>query len=185
MSKGKRQASKLDGHEEQIATWFRDEKLTLAQAAARLAEQGTKVSASRLSDWWSRYQTDALQAEAEAKLFADLATGSRIAREVGAMASDAPTQAGTLIKLLERLILQVSVRGELPDQLKVIPGLVQAAIQGLKVQLTERQVAVDEAKLTLLQARAAKAEEAEKVVGDPTTSAEEKQQKIRAIFGMS
>lgn len=181
----KRQASKLDGHEAELTRWFREERLTLAQAVTRLAERGVAVSPSRLSAWWARYQQDELQTEAEAKLFADLATGSRIAREVGAMAADAPTQAGTLIKLLERLILQVSVRGETPQQVKVLPALVRSAIQGLKVQLAERQVAVDEGKLELLKARAAKAEEAEKVVGDPSTSPEEKQAKIRAIFGMA
>lgn len=142
MSK-KRQPSKLDGHEEQIAQWFREEKLTLAQAAARLGEQGVKVSASRLSDWWSRYQSDELQAEAEAKLFADLATGSRIAREVGAMAADAPTQVATLIKLLERLILQVSVRGELPTQLKVIPSLIAPVLEWSRQQLGAEKLALD------------------------------------------
>jgi division protein CdvB (Snf7/Vps24/ESCRT-III family) len=181
----KRQASKLDAHEEQIAEWFRKEKLTLAQAVARLAGAGVKVSASRLSDWWSRYQTDEAQAEAEARLYADLATGSRIAKEVGEMAVNAPTQVGTLIKLVERLILQVSVRGEIPSQLEVLPALVRTALEGVKVQLAERGMAIDEAKLQILQAKAAKAEEAEKIAGDDTTSPEEKAAKIRAVFGMS
>lgn len=181
----KRQASKLDAHEADLSRWFREEKLTLAQAVARLAERDVKVSASRLSDWWSKYQADQVQAEAEAKLFADIATGSRIAREVGEMASTAPTQVGTLIKLVERLILQVSIRGEIPSQLEVLPGLVKTALEGVKVQLAERGMAIDEAKLAILQAKAAKAEEAEKIAGDDTTTAEEKAAKIRAVFGMS
>lgn len=181
----KAKASKLDAHETELAEWFRKEKLTLAQAVARLAERQVKVSASRLSAWWSAYQSDELQAEAETKLYADLASGSRIAKEVGDMAANAPTQAGTLIKLVERLILQISVRGDLPNQIEVLPALVRSALDGMKVQQAERSLAIDEAKLAMLQAKAAKAEEAEKIVGDNSTSSEEKAQKIRAVFGMS
>lgn len=142
----KRQASKLDGHEAELTRWFREEKLTLGQAIARLADRGVTVSASRLSDWWSRYQQDELQAEAEAKLFADLASGSRVAREVGEMAATAPTQVATLIKLVERLILQVSVRGELPTQLKVIPTLIAPVLEWSRQQLGAEKLALDREK---------------------------------------
>lgn len=181
----KKVPSKLDGHEADLARWFREEKLSLAQAVQRLAAAGVTVSASRLSDWWAGYQEREMQADAEARLFADVATGSRIAREIGEMAAAAPTDVSTLVKLMERLILQISVRGELPAQTKVLPQLVRTALEGIRMQLLERKVSVDEGKLELLQAKAAKAEEAERVVGDPTTTPEEKQQKIRAIFGMT
>ncbi|MBX3732601.1 MAG: hypothetical protein KF791_08410 [Verrucomicrobiae bacterium] len=181
----KKVPSKLDAHVENLAKWFSEEKLTLAQAVQRLASVGVKVSPSRLSDWWAGYQEQELHAEAEARLYADLATGSRIAREVGEMAAAAPTDVSTLVKLMERLILQISVRGEMPAQMKVLPALVRTALEGIRMQLLERKVSVDEGKLELLQAKAAKAEEAERVVGDPTMTPEEKQAQIHAIFGMT
>lgn len=139
----KDKASKLDAHEAELAEWFRKEKLTLAQAVARLAERKVKVSPSRLSAWWAKYQNDALQVEAETKLYADLASGSRIAKEVGDMAADAPTQIATLIKLVERLILQVSVRGELPTQLKVIPALIAPCLEWSRQQQSADKLALD------------------------------------------
>lgn len=181
----KSKPSKLDSHETELAEWFRRDKLTLAQAVARLGDRQVKVSASRLSAWWAKYQSDEMTAEAETKLYADLASGSRIAKEVGAMAANAPTQAGTLVKLIERLILQISVRGDLPNQTEVLPALVRSALDGMKVQQAERSLAIDEAKLHILQSKAAKAEAAEKIAGDDSTSPEEKAQKIRAVFGMS
>lgn len=181
----KRQRSKLDGHEADLARWFREEQLTLDEAVQRLAAAGVTVSPSRLSDWWAGYQEREMQADAESRMFADIATGSRLAREVGEMAAAAPPGVGPLVKVMENLIMQIAVRGELPLQTKVLPQLTRTALEGLRIQLMERQVAVDEGKLALLQAKAAKAEEAERVVGDPTTTAEEKQAKIRAIFGMT
>lgn len=142
----KSKPSKLDAHEADLADWFRREKLTLSEAVARLGERQVKVSPSRLSAWWSKYQADAMTAEAEAKLYADLASGSRIAKEVGEMAVNTPTQVATLIKLVERLILQVSVRGDLPQQLKVIPSLIAPCLEWSRQQQTAAKLTLDQEK---------------------------------------
>lgn len=134
-----------------------------------------------LSEWWEQQQ----QADLEAKLFADVANGARVAKEVERLASEAPTQVGVLVKLIERLIVQVSVRGELPQQVEQLPDLVRTALAAMKVQQDERSLAIDEAKLAILQRKAEQAEKAEKVVNDDTLTPEDKAAKIRAVFGMA
>jgi len=177
----KQRPSKLDEHVEDLRCWFGEEKITLEQARARLAERGCDTSIGRLSVWWSGQQ----QRDLEARLFADVATGARIAKEVEKLAVDAPTQVGVLVKLIERLIVHVSVRGEIPQQVEQLPDLVRTALAALKVQQDERSLAIDEAKLALLQRKAAMAEQAQEVVSDDTLTAEDKAAKIRAVFGMA
>ena len=177
----KSRPSKLDAHADDLRRWFGAEKVTLEEARKRLAAAGVSVSLARLSEWWEQQQ----QADLEAKLFADVANGARVAKQVEALAAEAPTQVGVLVKLIERLIVQVSVRGELPQQIEQLPDLVRTALAAMKVQQDERSLAIDEAKLAILQRKAEQAEKAEKVVNDDTLTPEDKAAKIRAVFGMS
>jgi hypothetical protein len=60
----------------------------------------------------------------------------------------------------------------------------KAKMDAAKLEQKERSLQLDERKLRLLEKRAAQAEAAEKVVGDAQLTPEQKQQKMRQIFGM-
>jgi hypothetical protein len=177
----KARPSKLDEHAEDLCEWFDVEKLTLKGAVARLAERGVKVSGSRLSTWWGQVQQQRL----EDQILANIATGSRLNRDIQQkFEKDAPPDIETIKKLLQTLVLHVTVKGQGdPKFFEVATSLLDRVLsieegrrKGLKLQLDERRV-------QLLERKAAQAEAAERVI-DETLSAEEKLARMRQIFGM-
>jgi hypothetical protein len=140
----KSRPSKLDAHAADLRRWFGEEKVTLEEARSRLAAAGCPVSVGRLSEWWGQEQGR----EMEEQLLADVASGSRLAREIAAEAQDAPPQIASLIKLIERLIMAVSTRGDLPTQLKVIPSLIAPALEWSRQQHSAERLALEKQKFT-------------------------------------
>lgn len=138
----KQRASKLDPHAEKLRQWFGPEKVTLEVARQRLADEGVSVSAARLAEWWEQEQGR----DMEEQILIDVTNGSRLAKEIADEASDAPPQITTLIKLIERLVIMVSTRGDLPTQLKHLPKLIAPALEWSRQQHGAERLALEKQK---------------------------------------
>jgi hypothetical protein len=178
----KQRASKLDEYAESLHQWFGAEKLTLAEVQKRLAEgHGVKVAISSLSEWWSRE----MDREREAELFARIATGSRVAGEVADLAKDAAPDQRALMALVQSLVVQLSLHGELPQQVKMIAPLIQRIQEGQRLELADRAVRVNEGKLEILRRKAEQLDQAKGVAQNTSMTEEEKQARINQILGLS
>lgn len=149
--------SVLSPYAEQLTAWLRSveqggEGLTLAQAAERLMElYGVKVDKSRISTWWSDRQTKNAIRLAEDRLFDSIRAGTRIIDQVRSEAEQAPTTLAPLMKLLEAFIVQLSVKGDLPSTVNVLPQLMRTAIDGQRVMISAEAQKLDREKFLAAQ----------------------------------
>lgn len=86
-----------------------------------------------------------------------------------------------VVKLVTQLAFEEITKGADLDKDFIVKLTKLAVDSGLKAKKLE----LDERKVSLLEAKAKQAEDAEKAMGDTKLSPEEKQQKLRQIFGMS
>lgn len=148
----KSKPSKLDAHAEQLAAWFGGpEKLSLAQAQARLAGLRCKVSTGRLSEWWSARQTRSAIDQA----LVSVATGSRMGREIeAAFAKDPAPELKLLISLLKNLILNLTLKGATdPAAMEMAGALLKSVLDFAKLEAKERDTKLTERRVLLLEAQ--------------------------------
>ena len=149
--------SVLAPYAEQLTAWLRSneqggEGLTLAQAAERLKQlYNVDVDKSRISRWWADRQTKNAIAQAEDRLFDSIRSGSRIIELVRSEAEQAPTTLAPLMKLLEAFIVQLSVKGDLPSTVNVLPQLIRTAIDGQRVMISAEAQKLDREKFMAAQ----------------------------------
>jgi hypothetical protein len=147
----------LSPYAEQLTQWLRSkeqggEGLTLQQTADRLFETyGLKVDKSTISTWWSKRQTRNAIAAAEDRLFDSIRSGTRIVEQVRNEAEAAPPTLGPLLKLLEALIIQLSVKGNLPSTAALLPQLIRTAIDGQRVLISAEAQKLDREKFVAAQ----------------------------------
>jgi hypothetical protein len=172
----------LDDLEPELRKWFGEERATLGTVVKRLElDRGIKVSKSRLAEWWAARVDE----DSEAELLANIASGSRLAAEVGRLAEDAPVGVEPMVKLLQGLITTISVRGSLPDQVKHVPRLAKVVFDGIKRNQAAVLLDQNDRRIKLLEQKAAQADAAKAVAGDANLTEEQKQAKFREIFGMA
>jgi len=149
--------SVLSPYAEQLTAWLRGkeeggEGLTLKETAHRLEEQyGVKVDPSRISTWWSERQKKNAIAQAEDRLFDSIRSGTRMMEAVRQEAQDAPATLAPLLKLLEAFILQLSIKGTLPEQAQLLPALIRTSIDGQRVQISAEAMKLDREKFIAAQ----------------------------------
>ncbi len=147
----------LSPYAEQLTQWLRSkeqggEGLTLQQTADRLLETyDVKVDKSTISIWWSKRQTRNAIAAAEDRLFDSIRSGTRIVEQVRNEAEAAPPTLGPLLKLLEALIIQLSVKGNLPSTAALLPQLIRTAIDGQRVLISAEAQKLDREKFVAAQ----------------------------------
>ena len=91
----------------------------------------------------------------------------------------------TLMDLHRVLILQLTTQASAdPALLEVVTSCMKPVMEFAKLELKGREFALDEQKFELLKAKAAQADKAKEVTGS-ALSPEEKQLKLRQIFGMT
>jgi len=179
----KQKKSKLDPYSAELERWFAD-NLTLDDARARLQNlYSLSVSPSLLSDWWEKRQQQRLQD----RVLEKIATGAQAVKRVEKQfAKDAPPEVETLIKLHRVLIMQLSLQATAnPELLKVATKAMTPVMTYLKVQEQRADRHLEERRVAILEQKARQAEEAEVTISDKALSPEEKQHRLRAIFGMS
>ena len=209
----KPQPSKLDPHAELLDAWLRPaseggQGITYTDALQRLDGLGTHSSLSRLSAWWTKHR--ALQAQ-DALLEKIGATAEFITKIKSQLAGvDIADELKTLIKLLQRLVFALSAQAEHdPDLLKLANNMLQrvvdyardqaraaaiaqaaaaderrAAATAADLELRRAALALEERRVKLLEDKAAAADQTKSILESPL-SPEEKQARIRAIFGMT
>lgn len=177
----KSRASKLDAHAEQLREWD-GLSVPLAEMASRLKALGCSVSLSRLSSFLEAQRSAALQA----RLLGQITTGSRAIKEVEAQfaKTDAPALE-SLVKLHRVLIMQLATQASAdPAMIELVTGAMKPVLEFAKLELKGREFALDQEKFALLKAKAEQADAAKQVT-DSNLSPEEKQLKMKEIFGLA
>lgn len=177
----KARKSKLDEVAGDLEVWFRDERLTLAQAQERLRERGVAVSGQRLSVWWARKQEESTR---EAVL-ARVVSGRQMSTELDAQFKKHPApEMDTIQKLLRVLVMKLAVHGELDHELlPLVQGLLKSVTDAQRVDQSERALALNQQKFDLVKRRADQADAAQRLVEDGSLSEEMRAARIREIFG--
>ena len=179
--KTKQKASKLDAFAERLEEMFLA-GTTLKDAQEQLRLDGCAVSLGRLSEWWQGRQAE----RQEAALLTQIATGAASCRRVEQELSQNPApELATLLALHRTLILKLSTQGALdPQLLELVNRMMDRVIKGIRLDQLEQRNKLDERRIALLEDRAKQAGEAEGIVR-AELSAEEKVQRMRAVFGMA
>lgn len=188
----KARESKLDPHAEQLIAWFTPKReggegLTYMQARNRLSEQGVDASINALFRWWHSY----LQLQLRDRLLTDIASGAQFNRQLEkSLGDNPPPELQTLIKLIRTLVAQLAVNGS-ADQatLKLVGQLTSLVLEHDKSRanysLKEKDLEIKERRIVLLEQKAEQADAAKATLGDAALTEDEKQQRIRQIFGMA
>lgn len=156
---------------EQLASWLTIENLTYADARALLEEQfGISTSADALRRFYSSFAVgwQYSQARNEAEAFGQLMEGN--------------FDAGT-IKRAKQLAFS-ALTDRKPD-VKTAKALLKIVGDSAKVDIAKERLSLDARKVTLLEAKAALADQAKAVTADAALTDEEKLQRYKQIFGAS
>ena len=172
--------SKLGPYKVQLREWFALE-LSFDEILQRLAKHKVKVSKQALSQMRKKLQREHLQEIVLDRIASGAAAHSRVVKELGE--NPAPdTQ--TLIALVQNLIFTMATKGQHLFTASQLSSLLRPVLEWSRLQLKERETSVAERKVALLEDAAAKAREAEGVVGNDKLSQEEKLNRMREIFGI-
>ncbi len=166
-----------EAQQAQLADWLLG-GMPYHQAQALVEKEfGVKVSSlSGFAGFWREVCAPALVARRRKAVEAAEVMGSELSSGSGAL--DRATVDGIKQKAFELAIAPQSD----PKDVKALFVLLQkAADQDLK----NRQLALEERRVALLEKKAAQAEAAEGVVKDSTLTAEEQRKRIKEIFGMA
>lgn len=144
----KEQKSKLDPFAASIDEWFGEQKLTIKEVVAKLAEDGVSISQSQLSVWWRERQGKRMEAE----LLGRIASGARQCKEVEAQfAKNAAPELETIIKLNRVMVMQLATQGRAdPKMLMLADQLTRTAMEFVSGQTKAK---IESEKLTLARAK--------------------------------
>lgn len=174
MSRKPRSDSKLDAltpeQKEQLASWLTVENVSYDEAKARCAQHfSVFTSVAALQAFYSRFAAPwkYAQAKGEADAFAELMEGK----------FDAAT-----IKRAKQLAFE-AMTGPQPD-LKAAKTLLKIVGDSAKVDLAKEKLTLDARKVAILEKKAAQADAAEGVTKDTTLTPEQRQARLKEIFGL-
>lgn len=153
-----------------LCEWLTVENVTYAEARKRLAAQfSVKTSLASLSDYYSSVAVPWKYARARG-LADELATMSE-----GSF--DAVT-----VKRLQQLLFEMSVSNRV--DLRSIKTLAKIVGDSHKLTLAQSRLELDKRKVKILEAKAAQADEAQAVTAAKDLTPEERQRKLKEIFGL-
>lgn len=141
-----------------VATWLK-------------AEHGVTVSDGALCNWYSVHSWS--QNAATARQFAE-----QVKAESKAQGN---YDAATLALVQERAYIMARTQGADVNALATLAGIIG---DSAKLRLKEREVALTERRVVLLEKKAAQADAAEGIVKDGDLNEAEKAQRLRSLFGM-
>lgn len=175
--------SKLDAHEETLLEWERA-KVTLDDMAARLKAQGVECSRSGISDFLTKRRRQRDQEARDRQILESIANGSRLGRVINtAMETNPAPEMEIIGKLLRALVMELGASGTIDEErLKTLDPLLKRALECEKLKQNKEVLAQNERKLKLVEEKEAKAKE---VLGDQGLTAEQKQARMKEVFGIS
>jgi len=178
MARKPRSDSKLDSlpehQRESLRRWLSEENLSYEIAQQRLEQDfGVTSSISALQSFWRRRCFR--QRASEAKSFTET-----VLKQLQGNAEnfDEATLALVRQKLFERAMAKTGDIAELSTLAKIIGDSQKLALKAQQIELQSRR-------LSLLEKKAAQADEAEGVLNDGQLTPEQKEQRIKAVFGIS
>ena len=182
----KARANKLDPFSGRIKEWAAEGK-TLAAMREQLKADGCSCSLSSLSDYLARCRQEALEAD----LFAQIASGGRMNREMdAAFAANPAPEIERLIQVSKTLVMSLQVKGVAdPKMLGLANAMQQTVLNYLsgrtRAEIETRKLEQGERKLAILEAKAALADSAKGVLEDTALNEEQRSARMRELFGMS
>lgn len=180
----KARPSKLDRFAPQLAE-LDAEKKTLSDICEWLAGEGCKVSPSSVSVYLERLRSERRQAS----LLSQIASGSRQSAEVEKQFSQNPAPAlETIIKLHRVLIMQMATKSvDQPELVEVANSLTKTVMDFVsgqtKAEIEKQKLSQGERKIVLLEKKAAQADATEQTLSDANLTPEQRQQRIKEIYG--
>ena len=159
--------------QDDLCSWLTIENITYADARKRLIEKyEVSTSPSALSDYYSSVAVPWKYARAHG-LAAEFAKS---------MEGDSQFD-GVTTKRLQQLFFEMSVTNRV--DLKAIKTLAKIVGDSHKLSLAQDRLQLDKRKVKLLEAKAELADQAKGLAGDKTLTPQEKERRIKAVFGIS
>jgi hypothetical protein len=160
---------------ETLERWLLEENLSIDAALDRLRlDFGVRSSRSAVG----RFSQNAQQRRLLDKIAVNAGKANEISEAFEKNPAPVPQ---AVVKLVTQLAFEEITKGNQLDKEFIVKLTKLAVDSGLKAKKLE----LDERKVALLEAKAKQAEEAEKALGDSDLTPEQKQQRLRQIFGMS
>lgn len=157
--------------QDDLCTWLAVENVTYSEARKRLIEKyEVKTSLASLSDYYSTVAVPWKYAQARG-----------LADEFAKLQSGEFDEAA--LKRLQQLLFEVTVSNRV--DLKAVKTLAKIVGDSHKLNLAQERLELDRRKVKLLEAKAAQADQVAGVAGDKSLSAQEKERRIKAVFGIA
>lgn len=174
----KTRPSKLDQYAETLLD-MDDQKTTLAEIQAWLKHEGVTVSTGRLSEFLAGLRSSRQQQQ----LLSQISSGAKQCAEVEKAFGENPApELDTLIKLQRVILLNLSTQATAnPEMLDLISNSFRAVMDSEKLNLKRAELAQNERKLKLLEAKAAAFDQAKDVITSKL-SPEEQKKRLKEIL---
>jgi len=166
-----------ENQREALEEWLFEENLSYADAQKRLlADFGVRCSRSGLCAFYQR--------TAEKRLLANIQESARKANSVVQRFQENPSDNyKAVLNMVGQIAFEASLKENGLDP-ELLFNFTKLVIAGKDRELKAQKLALDERRVKLLEEKAAKAEAAEGTLKDTTLTPEEKQARIREIFGL-
>jgi hypothetical protein len=154
-----------------LCEWLTMENVTYSEARKRLASRfSVSTSLASLSDYYSSVAVPWKYARARG-----------LADQLATMSEGSFDAATT--KRLQALLFEMSVTNRV--DLKAIKTLAKIVGDSHKLTLAQSRLELDKRKVKILEAKAEQADQAKGVAGDKNLSPQEKERRIKAVFGIT
>lgn len=176
-----RRYSPLDDHRELLEKWDKNH-LPLAEIQKRLLEEkGIKTGLGAISMRLARWKKERIL-EDRLRMIAD---GSATCRKVEAQFAQTPAPSlNAITNFFRVLIMEMASQGLAdPEMLKLAGDLMKTALQASAEERKEKEFLLEKEKFDLLKKKADQADAARGVTDSPLTP-EQKQARLREIFGL-
>jgi hypothetical protein len=179
-----RSDSVLDGlpknQKDALDRWMREENLSYKDAVSRLWKDfNVTTSRSALQRWWEQRENDRSRTEALERI-------SQAAHNAKVLQKRFDENPSPLSAVSMNLVCQKAFEELMKGKIDVdaVESLLRLALSAQDQELKARKVEQDERKLKLMEAKAKQADEAEKTLGDSKLTTEEREKRMRQIFGL-
>ena len=175
--------SKLtDAQRAELISWFDRENISLADAKARLEERfSLGCSESALSNWWSGVQTDRSQAQLLERIGQAARSAESVTRHFEANPQDFYQ---ATMGLLGQMAFSAAMEGRHAEP-ETLFELARLQLAAKDRELKEIQLGLDTRKVQLLEKKAAQADEAKGAMENGKLSPQERDAKLKEIFGIA
>lgn len=168
----------------ELERWLFEENLSYDEAVKRYAEFGESGSVASLQRWRSR--------RAQERMLERIAASARQANAVVDRFKANPSETfDALLKMIGQAAFDAQLHGQTLD-LSTLKDLADLTAMGLNaahdkatLELKEKDLDLKERRVKLLEEKARQADQAKDTVSDQKLSPEEKDQRLRQIFGMT